>query len=91
MFDFYDGSRLDGISRHGWYDRGGNVNVSKFSRRVAGMGGFMNVAQTAKKVVFTERSAGPEVAWQDGRLRSSARNTGSSCPRSSVTFSGEYC
>ena len=53
MFDFYHGRGVEqtflGFLE---IDRRGNVNVSKLASRIIGVGGFIDIAQKADKIVF---------------------------------------
>ena len=95
QFDWYDGGGLDvAVLSFAEFDQEGNVNVSRFGETVNGVGGFINISQATKKVIFvgTLTAGGLHTSFQgdtlcidcEGKIKKAVRQV------SQISFSAKY-
>ncbi|TAN27750.1 MAG: 3-oxoacid CoA-transferase [Castellaniella sp.] len=95
QFDFYDGGGLDiAFLSFAEVDREGNVNVSRFGTRIIGPGGFINISQNARCVVFSGTFAAGEsqIDWPNGLTRITRDGAHPKLVKAvqQITYSGQY-
>ena len=95
MFDFYHGGGLDltclGMAE---CDSAGNVNTSRFGGRLNGCGGFIDISQNSRAVVFagTFTAGGLKVEVKDGEVKILQEGRSKKFVKrvEQITFSGTY-
>jgi propionate CoA-transferase len=95
MFDFYHGGGLDltclGVAE---VDEKGNVNTSKFGGRLNGCGGFIDISQNSRAVVFagTFTAGGLDVSIKQGKVKIVKEGRARKFVKAveQITFSGTY-
>jgi propionate CoA-transferase len=95
QFDFYHGGGLDmAFLGMGEVDPSGNVNVSRLGTRITGSGGFIDISQTAKTVVFCSPFTNGEILvdTKDGKLTILKEGTTQKFRKqvAQVSFSGKF-
>lgn len=95
QFDYYTGRGVD-ITFMGTaeVDSQGNTNVSKFGSKTVGCGGFIDITQNAKKVVFcfTFTAGGSEISIENNQIKIIREGKFKKFKKTleQITFSGEY-
>jgi propionate CoA-transferase len=72
QMDYYNGAGVDvTFMGAGELDGEGNVNATKMGARCTGAGGFIDITQNAKKIVFCAAFSadGTEYAFEDNKIR----------------------
>jgi propionate CoA-transferase len=95
QFDFYDGGGLDlAFLSFAEVDAEGNVNVSRFLNRIIGPGGFTNISQNAKRVIYsgTFMAGKSDISWPGGVTRIACDGAHRKFVEAvqQVTYSGRY-
>ncbi len=95
QFDFYDSGGLDatflGLAEA---DQQGNVNVSQFGSKTVGVGGFTNISQNTRNVIFCGRFTSGKSKIEIGQGKVHIVQDGSEIKFvrrvQQITFSGAY-
>ena len=95
QFDFYDGGGLDiAFVSFAEIDHRGDVNATRFGSRLSGCGGFIDITQNARTVVFcgTFTAGGIDAAVQDGilEIRTEGRHRKFVDAVQQVSFNAQY-